>query len=285
MSDIWSGIGVDIKQDEGEWLYRVGAEVRGPLAHRLLVEKLLRGDIALDTMVAREGTQFYELGQVQAFAPYLAKAEQLRDQRQAAERRKHMLLILVPVVVLLVGVGCYMYHLYHVRLQQQRERERQQRIELANKPPPPLAPHLGLVALVSLGSESDVMIHHNAPHGKRRGHLGGGRPHGEEDENEEVQSCKLTQQEIFGTLRASLGKINVCVEDERKRDTQNWLPQSLELEFVVRPSGKVAEFAVTDRHYRTGPMNNCLIKAFNTIIFPSSSGANCPVTIPIKIGK
>lgn len=283
MSDIWSGIGVDIKQDEGEWLYRVGAEVRGPLAHRLLVDKLLRGEIALDTMVAREGTQFYELGQVQAFAPYVAKAQELHDQREAAARRKHVVLVLVPVVLFVLGVGAYMYHLYHVRLQQQREHERQLRIEQANKPPPPLAPHLGLVALVSLGSESDVKIRHTLPHGKSKGHLGKGR--GEEDDNEEVQSCKLTQQEIFGTMRNSLGKINVCVEDERKRDTQNWLPQTLELEFVVRPSGKVAEFAVTDRHYRTGPMNNCLIKAFNTIMFPSSSGANCPVTIPIKIGK
>ena len=100
-----------------------------------------------------------------------------------------------------------------------------------------------------------------------------------------MQSCKLTQQDIFGTLRSALGKLNVCVEDEKKRDTQGLLPAALELGFVVKPNGKVVDFAINDRHYRTGPLNNCMIKAFNTITFPGSTGANCPITIPIKIGK
>jgi hypothetical protein len=100
-----------------------------------------------------------------------------------------------------------------------------------------------------------------------------------------VASCKLSQQDIFGTLRKSLAKINVCVEDEKSRDKEGLLPPTLELSFVVQTSGKVVDFEIEDRHYKKGPMNNCMIKAFQTITFPSSNGANCPVSIPIKIGK
>ncbi len=105
-----------------------------------------------------------------------------------------------------------------------------------------------------------------------------------DDGVEDDMACKLSEGDIFGTLKKQLAKINVCVEDEKGRDAAN-LPPTLELEFVVKPTGAVTEFHINDRHYRTGPMNNCMIKAFNTIHFPESTGTNCPVTIPIKIGS
>ncbi len=30
MSDIWSGIGIEIAKSEGEWLFRQGGEIHGP---------------------------------------------------------------------------------------------------------------------------------------------------------------------------------------------------------------------------------------------------------------
>jgi hypothetical protein len=78
----------------------------------------------------------------------------------------------------------------------------------------------------------------------------------------------------------------VCVEDEKKRDTQGLLPPTLVLDFVVRASnGTVSDFFIDNRHYRAGPLNNCFVKVFRTIRFRSSGGSNCPVRLPIKIGR
>lgn len=298
MADIWSEIGVDITKDEGEWLYKVGSDMRGPMPHRQLVDKLLVGEIDLNTLVAREGTTFHPLHTVAAFASHLENARQARAKREAAKSRKQIAMVALPVVLALIGAVMYIRY----EVQKRRKEEAAKPAVVAVKPPPPeeKLPQMGLVALVSLGEESDVKIRGNEPapeahaKGKRvrakrlgphEGHEGPEGPEEPAEPEEEVQSCKLTQQDIFGTLRSALGKLNVCVEDEKKRDTQGLLPPALELGFVVKPNGKVVDFAINDRHYRTGPLNNCMIKAFNTITFPSSTGANCPITIPIKIGK
>ena len=295
MTDIWSGIGVDIDQDEGEWLYRVGTEVRGPMPHHQVVEKLLSGEVTLDTGVAREGTDFHPIRQVKAFAPHLEAAIEAHARRRAKKVRRLILATGIPVILTLASATYFLHREYTRRV----AANARARLNTAPRPRQPVSdvPTLGLVALVSLGTQEDVKIK-SAPARPAKEHLGKnlgratrkqesqeGPASAEPQVEEEVQSCKLTQQEIFGTLRGALAKLNICVEDEKKRDTQNLLPASLELQFVVRTSGKVADFLIGDRHYRTGPLNNCMIKAFNTITFPSSTGANCPVTIPIKIGK
>jgi hypothetical protein len=302
MSDIWSGIGVDIDKDEGEWLYRVGAEVHGPMPHRQLLDKFLAGDVDPNTLVAREGTDFHPLRTVRAFEPHMAAARAARLKRARKKAWKVMGLAGLPMLLVAVGVVLYLRHEYdkRVALAAKARAEQAAQAAAAAKAPPPDAnlPKMGLVALVSLGTEKDVKITQHADGGgvapakakrKERGRRRAQEEGGEEEsggaEEEMVQTCQLSQQDIFSTLRNSLGKINVCVEDEKKRDTEGLLPPTLELGFVVKPNGKVVDFAINDRHYRAGPMNNCMIKAFNTIVFPESNGANCPITIPIKIGK
>lgn len=307
MSDIWSGVGADLNKNEGEWLYRVGAEVRGPVAQRLIVEKLISGEINLDTPVAREGTDFSPIGQVRAFEQHIRAAKKARAKRASQKVRRTLLIICVPVLLIVGGVSYQLQQDYKKRLKLEHERvlataakvqaAAQAQVEASH---PEHLPKMGLVALVSLGTQDDVKIRGNpAPAvpgavpatkgkkkmlGKRLGRVHEGPEEPEQDE-ELVQTCKLSQQDIFGTLRNHLAKLNVCVEDEKKRDTENLLPPTLELQFVVKPTGKVVDFIVNDRHYRAGPLNNCMIKAFNTIAFPPSAGANCPITIPIKIGK
>jgi hypothetical protein len=304
MSDIWSGIGIDINKGEGEWLYRVGTEVHGPMPHRLLVEKFLAGEVDPNTLVAREGTDFHPLRTVRAFEPHMAAARAARLKRARKKAWRVMLVAGLPALLVAAGVVGYLRWEYQKRVVA-AEKERQAHlaaIAAAAKVPPPDAnlPKMGLVALVSLGTEKDVKITQQHPEGapgpgkaKRKGRVrrAAGQEAGGEDaesgggDEELVQTCKLSQNDIFTTLRNSLVKINVCVEDEKKRDTEGLLPPTLELGFVVKPNGKVADFAINDRHYRAGPMNNCMIKAFNTIHFPESTGTNCPVTIPIKIGS
>ncbi len=293
MTDIWSGVSVNLSSTSsgGEWLYRVGQEVRGPVAFESVVSKLLAGELTPKTQVAREGGEWHPIAQVAAFEPHV-----LIYQKQASKKARKVAqtiaLVLGIIVVIAAGIAGYWLWLENehkkvlaevARLRSETDLERQRRIlESGSK--------MGLVALVSLGNESDIKIKGT----KKPGTTSSGTKHkgttttnttgsSSPSEEEMVLSCKLSQNDIFGTLKKQLAKINVCVEDEKGRDAAN-LPSQLELEFVVKPTGKVVDFRINDRHYRTGPMNNCMIKAFNTITFPETDGTNCPVTIPIKIG-
>ena len=99
-----------------------------------------------------------------------------------------------------------------------------------------------------------------------------------------ASTCQRDNQDIIKTLSRHLRKINVCVQDERKRSGDK-LPDALELDFIVKPSGRVVEFAIDHRHYRRGPMKNCMTKVFRTVRYPRSGGTACPVSIPIKVSK
>lgn len=287
MPDIWSGIGTDIshKSSEGDWLYKVGDETRGPLPMQAIAQKLINGELAITVLVAREGGEFHPISRIAAFAPHITEAKKHAHKRALAKMRRLVLILTLPALAL-VSVGGYFVW---VELGRRRHvamieaRAKQEALDRKRKSAEAL-PDLGLVALVTLGDENTVKIKtHSGP--KRPPTKRPNAPGRPEEPEELVQQCKLSQGDILGTLRKHLAKINICVEDERTRDTQGLLPSTLELEFIVQTNGRVTEFRVGDRHYRTGPLNNCLVKAFNTISFPESKGVNCPVSIPIKIGK
>jgi hypothetical protein len=291
MPDIWSGIGTEIAQSShGEWLYKVGGQIRGPLPMQALAQKLVRGEIGLDTQVAREDGDFHPVARVAAFAQHVTEAKKQAGKRHAARTRKIILLSTVPALIVIAVAGWFIWsELARRRVDADRVRKAAEEALLQQRKKAEALPDMGLVALVSLGNEDSVKIHQTpsapkrpaATPGKKTPAATAAKP----EADEMVQTCKLSQGDILGTLKRSLSLINVCVEDERSRDTQNLLPPTLELDFVVQTSGRVTDFALTDRHYRKGPLANCLTKAFNTIQFPATNGANCPVTIPIKIGK
>ncbi len=287
MADIWSGIGVNISSSPGgdEWLYRVGDEMRGPVPFKVVVQKLVAGELNVNTPVAKEGGEFHPIARVAAFAPHVTEAKKQAQKRTLKRIRRLALILALPALAALAGGGYIVYQGYQRALAaKEAERRAAENVLAERRKREAAAPQMKLAALVSLGSEEDVKIHQN-PAGKKPSGHSRTRSHTESEPDTMVQQCQLSQAQILGTLRKHLGKINVCVEDEKSRDTQGLLPPSLSLEFVVQTSGKVTEFAINDRHYRKGPLNNCMIKAFKTISFPSSTGANCPVTIPIKIGK
>lgn len=292
MSDIWSGIGVDITSSEGEWLYRVKGEVRGPVLQAAIVDKLKNGEIDVGTLVAREGGgDFHPIARVAAFSQHIEEAQRLRDKRSAKTRKRLIGIVALLLVAGLGAGGFFMFREYESRAnarilaaKKRAAEERKRKAELLKS-----APKMALVALVSLGTKEDVKIRQTKTRRSAARRRSGSaksvsRTRERPAEEEFVQSCKLSQNDIFGTLRRHLGKLNVCVEDEKARDTTGRLPDTLALEFVVKPNGKVVDFLINDRHFRRGPMNNCMIKAFRTITFPVTNGSNCPVTIPIKIG-
>jgi hypothetical protein len=256
---------------------------------QVLAQKLIKGEIDINTQVAREEGEFHPISRVAAFAPHVTEAKKQAHRRGAAKMRRLVLMLAIPAIAVLSVAGYFVWVEFGKNREAAlREAHAKQEALALQRHKAEALPDMGLVALVSLGTEDTVKIHAHPggkrPTIKRPTAAAPGQP-GQPEADEMVQQCKLSQADILGTLKRNLAKINVCVEDERTRDTQGLLPPALDLDFVVQTTGKVTDFALTDRHYRVGPLNNCLIKAFNTIQFPESKGANCPVSIPIKIGK
>ena len=223
MADIWGGIGVSIGDSKGDWFYRLNHEIRGPVGYQALVDKLLAGEINLTTEVSRDGATYFPLAQVKAFAPHLEEASHTQVRRITRRSNLRLALLTVPVLAALVALAVVLKHNY---AHHQKESQQAAKLALAKAQPP--SPEslskLHLVALVSLGTESDVKITNTGAgkhlrHGKKRKHTknaDGPGPVDDYEPEETVSTCQLTQQDIFGTLRNQLNKLNVCVEDEKK---------------------------------------------------------------------
>jgi len=283
-NDIWSSVGVGIEHDEGGWLYRLKGEVRGPVAYENILNKFVTGELPLTTEVAKEGSAFHSITQVAAFAAHVEEAKAAITRKSQKKAKRLFLTSILAAIVVVITVSAFMWHRYQKLVEKRLAAEARELAIQKSLPKPPVPKRLELVALVSLGSEKDIKIRKNQE--KREGlhRPGAGRPKQPRPTEESFSECELSQQDIFATLRGNLAKINVCVQDEKQRDPNNQLPNVLQLDFVVRTDGRVVDFQLLDRHYRTGPMNNCMVKAFNAIKFPTSKGANCPITLPIKIG-
>ncbi len=288
MGDIWSNVGASLPSTSQDWLYQLDGQIHGPVPKEKIVQKLLAGDLDAKTLIAREGGEFHSLSQVAAFAPHL---EELGDKLdEAASKSKRNAIIVVILVLLGAGGGLGFYLktaadakgeqlvAEHAAAQAKLDEEAKQRKALLDND------NVELVALVSF-DESAMKVGGTAPVRTRRpkGPKGTGPKGGRDVEPPMMSSCQRSTGEILNVLKKHLRNINTCVQAEKSRDPGN-LPATLKLSFVAKPDGKVGDFNILDRHYKTGPMRNCMIKTFRMVKYPPTGGSNCPVTIPIKIG-
>ncbi|OGQ78926.1 MAG: hypothetical protein A2289_04050 [Deltaproteobacteria bacterium RIFOXYA12_FULL_58_15] len=291
MSDIWSGIGVDIAKSEGEWLFRKGGDVHGPVPKKIIVEKLLSGELDSETPVAKEGGEFHPVGRIKIFVPHVQQAQKLAAQRSAGRVRR---IVMAIVLLALAGGGVAGYFIYeaHERKKVEADQilraklEEQERLKKERE-------SLGDLALVKLFDESDVVIKGGGSPVKKIGSkirkpVPGEKkpPSGASDEGEKsVSSCERGPGDIVKVLMKNAALLTVCVNEEKKKDGGNLLPAKLGIEFVVRPDGKVVDFGISDRHYRTGMLKNCMTKVFQRVSYPAAGGSNCPIAIPITTGN
>lgn len=288
MADWLSNVGGSLATKSDDWLYQKGNQIFGPVTKDAIVNKLLNGDIDANTMVAKEGSNdYYPISQVAAFAPALEDVKVALRKRTATKMRRVALLVFLMVLTAGAGAGYYLKTEADRKaavIAAQQAEEEAKRKQLAEERRKILDGDVELVALVSF-DESAMKVGDDKPASKRPRPGRKVRPGSDAGkEPEMVSKCQRSDTEIFDVLRKNLAKINFCVEDEKKRNAAG-LPDTLKLSFVVKPSGSTGDFTILDRHYRTGPMRNCMYKVFNLIKFKSAGGTNCPVQIPIKIGR
>src|SRR5262245_5308873 len=96
MSNIWSNVGgADLPTRGEEWLYRQGPEIRGPVPKQVIVDKLVKGELTIKSMVAREGGDFHPLAEIAAFSQHLEDVKSALKKRAASKARRVILLALL----------------------------------------------------------------------------------------------------------------------------------------------------------------------------------------------
>lgn len=300
MSDIWNSLGsTHSDPNTSGWVYAQGKEMRGPVPQQLLIERFVEGSIDLKTRVGREDGELHPLGEIRVLADALQGAWGLRVRRIARRRWGFFALGLLVCSSMVLGLGWVAQAGWskHLVLVAQRSEAKDARAEKLRQK----IDAIPLLAYQAQEQDKDEDEGKNqgkkSPSASKAGALRGGgglRRRGAARPRRKakpaapppmVAQCQRGQGDILGVLKNHLAKINICVEDEKSRDSQGLLPPVLRLEFVVKASGKIVELGIDDRHYRRGPLNNCMTKVFRRIRYAPTAGANCPVTIPIRISK
>ena len=286
MADLWSNVGAELAPTGNDWLYQKDGQIHGPVSTETVGQRLLSGAITVKTKVAKEGGEFHPINQIAAFAPHLEELKKKMAKSGASKVRR----AIFGVVVLLGAAGAGGGYYFKMEADKQKkiraDQAAQEKTLLAKKEEERkkiLSEDVEVIALVSFDTTAMEVARTSKPKRPSKGKKpapGEKEPAGEP---EFMSQCQRSNSEIIGVLGKHLRVINFCVEDEKKRDASG-LPPMLKLSFVAKPTGSVGDFAILDRHYRTGPMRNCMVKAFRAIRFPPKGGSNCPVTIPIKIG-
>ncbi len=272
------------------WLIKQGGMVLGPMPTSVVNNKLLSGEIKVESLAAPEGSdEFVPLMQLAAFKTKVVEAQKLAAERKAKKSRRNTILAALIVTVLLGGgsAAAYFLGLFPV-----------------DEPPPPpeppkpavtLAdvPTLQLVALVDIEKaaenikvkEEKVVQKSTKTAGKRKttkGGSGGGKA--ADAEEEVVAGCQLPTQTIIGIVQRASGKWVSCIQHLAENEP-DMVPKQLVLSFTVTTDGNLTNFQVGNRELKKHPVRNCLFKHFSAMKFPPSKGSNCTVddwAIPLK---
>jgi len=274
----------DPRQDGGEWIFKKGGQVFGPIPARTLVQMLYRGELDGSTPVAGDDGAYRPLGQVAAFVVHVKKAEaQLKVEREvtgarALARRRSRLKAATAVVLAVAVLGGGGYGAYW----------------LATSKPwlarsALLEDFGGGIAIASparigggrrASSDVDVDLPAAEPPGARRGArpaapsgaATGGELVAEQFDTTHIQAVVAREQRTLAPcLRA---------EAQRSPDFAGELP----LEFAIGNDGHVAQLWIDEPRFKRGELHDCLFRTLRTWAFRPFPGSRPTVSLSFRIG-
>ncbi len=291
----------------GDWLFRQGDLVLGPLPAALVVEKLYAGELDSQSLVSKMGDgRFVQLGQVDVFKVHLAKAEaKLRVDHAAAKdhavaKKKRTVIIAVAVAVTLVlavvGAGTARYLAVYGGSDEDYG-------DLISVDPP-------TITLASLSHREEELIDYpfDTPAGAVKKPAGGsgsttkpasGKPASKPvasakppasgklsnvgDDPDGLQMATFDQGAINAVVAKQQKSLYPCLAAEAQR--QPGLSARIPIEFVIGNDGKVAKVWVDHPSFKTGELPSCLLKALQRWQFKAYDGERATVGLSFKIGK
>lgn len=297
-------VGVDLSSG-GDWLFREGELVLGPLHAYQLVEKLYSGELTGRSLVSPMGeNRFRPVAETDFFKVHLAKAEaKLRVEaaaraEQAKVRKKRAVLIgaVAGVAVLLAGAAAAaaQYLAVHdpfgsddafaneiqieppkITLARAQPRNQEELLEYDgyNKKPTGAAiPDRSGTRPAGTGS------------GATKPAAGAARTTGTVSTDPDgMETATFDQDAINSVVNSNQRKLFTCFREEATRNPG--FAARIPMEFVIGNNGRVSKLWIDNPSFKQGPLADCLLRELQKWPFKSFEGEAPTVSLSFTIGK
>ncbi len=283
----------DLGTTGGEWLFRQGELVLGPVSAQKLVEKLFHGELNGGSEVRLLGDgHFTRLSEVEFFKLHLAKAEaKLRvdgvAQAEKATRKKkrQLRMAIVASLAVLFATGAAAGARW---LAIHNPWNNVDELAGISVEPPTIA--------LALPRASDDLVDYPGPGGlktqrksgerlerTRLASLKADRGSKGQEEPDGLRTGLFDRDSINATVAARQKTLYSCVADEVRR--RPGLNAKIPIEFVIGNDGKVNKLWIDHPTFKEGSLQECLLRELQKWSFKAYPGEQATVGFSFKVGK
>lgn len=281
----------DSRLDGGEWLFRRGGQVFGPVDSRGIAAMLYRGELDGSTPLSSGDGTWRPISEIPLFLVHARKAEAgLRVEREVTgarllqARRNRRRAVLVGLAVLLLVAGSVGIVVFLKRGEAQTSallEDFGEGIRIASAARVGVssgAPAEDDLVEVPLGSPTAERVPQRRAQRPRAGPTPTGAVEGGELVATQFDAKKI--QAIVGREQRTLAPC-FRAEAERSPDFTGDVP----IEFAVGNDGRVARVWVDEPRFRHGPLADCLTAALAAWRFDPFPGQRPTVSLAFRIGR
>ncbi len=288
--------------NDPSWLFRQGELILGPVPAAKIVEKIYAHDLDAKSEVQAMGSgRFVRLAEVASFRVHLAKADAQKrvdhvaktTEASAAKRRNRAIAItaaaLLAIGIGVVGVGNYLA--VHTPGKSSEEMAYGDLISV-EAPTISRAKRSGndeeLVDYPGLDPtrKPTVLAAREKPDRTEKPDRPSGQApkpklNNETDDPDGLQMAKFDQGTINTVVKAHQRSLFPCLAQINKPGVMQKIP----IEFVIGNNGRVAKVWVDHPDYKTGPLQECLLRELQKWPFKNYDGEQATVSLSFNIGK
>ncbi|AKU91744.1 AgmX/PglI C-terminal domain-containing protein [Vulgatibacter incomptus] len=281
-------------EPESEWLFKQGDLVFGPIPEAMLVDKLERGDLPSDTLVAREGGAFSPMTETTVFMTHAAKASartrveaQAREEQRKRSRRRMARLAALLALGTVASVGAVAAVLWAARAHLfEKSYEELADLEIVASPPlvalRPDARSLGDEDLEYAEDEPAATGGKAAPRPSKASRPAGpaGSPMPAEKDGLAVES-KYDRGAIHAVVAANQAKLFPCLKEQVAREPS--FRGEVPFTFTVGNQGRVVKLWIDRAGYASGPLHDCMAEKLGQWSFPKFEGERPSVSLSFRV--
>jgi len=287
-------LGTDLGTSGGEWLFRQGELVLGPLPAHRIVDKLFSGEITGSTEISLLGDgHFMRLSEVDFFKLHLAKAEaKLRvdlvalQARARSMRKRNIRVGIVAAVSLVFAGGAAVLARYLAIHTPWKNADELAFADITVEPPTiTLAQARGSrEELVDYpGKGGTRMVRRPSEKGTERTRSSKAGTKVSDEEPDGLQTAQFDRDGINSVVAAKQRSLYPCLAEEvRKRPG---LAAKIPIEFVIGNDGRVSKLWVDHPAFKEGALPECLLRELQKWPFKPYPGEQATVGLSFKVGK
>jgi hypothetical protein len=279
---------IDVGTTGGDWNFKQHDMVFGPMPARLLIEKLYRGEVNGETLIAPSDrdAEYTRLREVSFFTVHLAKAEaRLRVKRDTDEfntleergrnrRTTAVVVLIASAIVVAGGLGYYLVV----------ERQRLLQREIDEIPITGNAPELAGGEANGAGTDEVEIPAAGSPAGAvKRTHAGGGPAAGGHATTDGLADINYDKSSIISAELRQKPALIPCIKQELQR-----MPSfrgDIKFTVAIGNDGHVAQLWMDDANLKSGPLQSCFEQKMASWKFSNYEGERATLSDSFRVGQ